>query len=114
MVTAKCSLQINEVSLADGLAKLGFAVSDSDVSRLLEQLSTVPGLEDTGAVVSRESFAASQLDWEALQAAGGDEWEQLARAAFDALDLDGDGLLQRGEMEIMLIGRCAMDARRPS
>ena len=61
-------MQINRTSLADGLAQLGFNCSDSDVERLLEQLASVPGMEDAGdGNVSGASLAASQLDWEQLQ-----------------------------------------------
>jgi hypothetical protein len=104
------SLQINRFSLADGLAQLGYAVSDSDIDHLLEQLATVHGVESS-ACVSKESFAASQLDWETIQADGSEQWETMARAAFDALDLDGDGEVHRTELEIMLVGRCPYEVR---
>ena len=70
-------VQINRFSLADGLAKLGYRVSDADIDHLLEQLATVPGVE-TSTAVSKESFAASQLDWEALQGQGDEDWQVLA------------------------------------
>ena len=58
-----------------------------------------------------EAFAASQIDWEQLAVDGGPRWEAMARAAFDALDLDGDGQLQRSELELMLLGRCEFEVR---
>ena len=104
-------MQINRFSLADGLAQLGYAVPDSEIDRLLDQLAAVPGVELSSAV-SKESFAASQLDWEALQGRQQEDWEGMARAAFDALDLDGDGTVHRSELQIMLVGHCPEEVRR--
>jgi Ca2+-binding EF-hand superfamily protein len=99
-------LQINRFSLADGLAKLGYKVSDSDLDHLLTQLATVPGLS-AEPVVSKASLAASQLDWEHVkQESDSEQWQRMGRAAFDALDLDGDGKIHRMEMEVVLAGRC--------
>ena len=106
-----CRVQINRFSLADGLAKLGYKVSDADLDHLLEQLASVPGL-DSASAVAPESFAASQMDWDNLHAdSSTEEWETMARAAFDALDLDGDGQVHRMELEVVLSGRCAENVR---
>jgi Ca2+-binding EF-hand superfamily protein len=107
------SLQINRFSLADGLAKLGYKVSDSDLDHLLAQLATVPGLSAEPAV-SEASFAASQLDWESVKQDDSEQWRQMGRAAFDALDLDGDGKIHRMEMEVVLAGRCPENVCFPS
>jgi Ca2+-binding EF-hand superfamily protein len=98
-------VQINRFSLADGLAKLGYKVSDSDLDHLLTQLATVPGLE-AQPNVSKASLAASQLDWENVKQDNSEQWQRMGRAAFDALDLDGDGKIHRMEMEAVLAGRC--------
>eukprot|EP00892_Ulva_mutabilis_P009020 jgi/Ulvmu1/6490/UM003_0123.1 len=96
--------KIDRFTLADGLEKLGYALPEPDLEHLLAQLSAVPGLTTSTAVTSA-SLAASQMD----AAASPEEWREMARAAFDALDLDGDGRVQREEMEVVLAGRCPDD-----
>ena len=99
-------MQIDRFTLADGLEKLGYRLPDSDLEHLLAQLSAVPGLTTSTAVTSA-SLAASQMD----AAASPEEWEEMARAAFDALDTDGDGKVHRDEMAALLAGRCPEDVR---
>ena len=99
-------MQIDRYTLEDGLAKLGYVLPESDLEHLLAQLSAVPGLTTATAVTSA-SLAASQLDAAASPA----EWREMARAAFDALDLDGDGKVHRDEMAALLAGRCPKDVR---
>lgn len=91
---------IDRFSLSDGLASLGYNVNDGDLDHLLSQLKAVPGLTTSTAITS-QSLAASQID-----GSQGEEWAEMARTAFNALDLDGDGTVQRSEMEVVLAGRC--------
>jgi hypothetical protein len=98
-------VQIDRFSLADGLKALGYDLADGDLDHLLSQLLAVPGLTTSTAVTSA-SLAASQMD-----VTGGEEWAEIARAAFNVLDLDGDGKVQRSEMEVVLSGRCPDEVR---
>ena len=91
---------IDRFSLSEGLSAMGYNVSDGDLEHLLSDLKAVPGLTTSTAITS-QSLAASQID-----ATQGEEWTETARTAFNALDLDGDGTVQRSEMEVVLAGRC--------
>eukprot|EP00892_Ulva_mutabilis_P009021 jgi/Ulvmu1/6491/UM003_0124.1 len=95
---------IDRFTLGDGLAKLGYALPEPDLEHLLAQLSAVPGLTTSTAVTSA-SLAASQID----AAASLEEWKDMAAAAFNALDIDGDGRVHRDEMAALLAGRCPED-----
>lgn len=97
---------IDRFSLSDGLSSLGYTVSDRELDHLLAQLKAVPGLTTSTAITS-QSLAASQID-----VTQGEEWAEMARAAFNALDLDGDGTVQRSEMEVVLAGSCPENVRR--
>lgn len=99
--------QVNRWTLADGLSALGYRVSDADVTHLLELLSAVPGL-GPDRVVSAASLAASQLPLPSDGSGAHDApaWREMARAAFDAIDMDGDGRITRDEIEVVLAGRC--------
>ena len=96
---------IDRFSLSEGLSSLGYSVGDSDLEHLLAQLKAVPGLTTSTAITS-QSLAASQID-----VTQGEEWAEMARIAFNALDLDGDGAVQRSEMEVVLAGRCPENVR---
>jgi calcium-dependent protein kinase len=76
-----CCLQV-----AEALHSLGFQLKDSEVSRILAQLDPA----GTG-VVTRAAFAASQLDWRAIQA-DHSRWLELARKVFMSLDRDQVGV----------------------
>lgn len=96
---------IDRFSLSEGLSSLGYSVNDNDLDHLLSQLKAVPGLTTSTAITS-QSLAASQID--ATQDA---DWLEMAHTAFNALDLDGDGTVQRSEMEVVLAGRCPENVR---
>jgi calcium-dependent protein kinase len=73
------------LQVAEALHNLGFQLKDTEVSRILAQLD--PGR--TG-IVTRAAFAASQLDWRAIQA-DHSRWLELARKVFMSLDRDQVG-----------------------
>jgi hypothetical protein len=98
---------IDRFTLSEGLQSLGYNVSDQDLDHLLSQLKAVPGLT-TCTAVTTNSLAASQID-----VTHGEEWAEMARIAFSALDLDGDGTVQRSEMQVVLAGRCPEHVRVP-
>jgi hypothetical protein len=98
---------IDRFTLSDGLQSLGYRVTDQDLDHLLAQLKAVPGLTTSTAITSN-SLAASQID-----VTQEEEWAEMARIAFNALDLDGDGTVQRSEMQVVLAGRCPEHVCKP-
>ncbi|KDD75667.1 hypothetical protein H632_c560p0 [Helicosporidium sp. ATCC 50920] len=70
-------------SLREGLARLGYDLTPSEVSALLEGLDAdAEGRLDTSA------FVASQLDWASLAASNRDLFLDSARRAFEGLGAD--------------------------
>lgn len=82
---------------ADGLKDLGYRLTPEEVDRLLDQLD--PG--NTGSV-GKFQFAASQMDWKALQENQTERWLRCARRAFADLDADKDGVVSVEDMVALL------------
>lgn len=66
--------------------RAGYKLDTGEVDRLLDQLD----LGHTGRV-AKGQFAASQIDWGALQQNHA-RWLECVRRAFDEFDTDGDGV----------------------
>jgi Ca2+-binding EF-hand superfamily protein len=85
------------------------------VDRLVDQVDT-----SNSGRVRRSALAASQMDWHHLQQNNMQEWLEIARTAFAALDKDQDGFLRTEEIinsiraklpgdELMAVVRQAME-----
>ncbi|EFJ50069.1 hypothetical protein VOLCADRAFT_89054 [Volvox carteri f. nagariensis] len=93
---------LDERQLGEVLAKMGFRLAPSEVSRLMEGLDT-----DRSGSVGRSDLAACLVDWRHMQRNHTDLWLQLAARAFRHLDLDSSGVLEVDELI------AAMRARLP-
>jgi len=90
---------IGIADLADRLKTMGFKLEASEMARLLEQLD----VGSTGSI-GRAAFAASQLDWKALQNNDPEEWARVAGDAFRQLDEDDDGILSTEDIATVSVG----------
>lgn len=88
---------IDRQELGKGLTEMGYKLSDDELERLLDQLDA----NHTGQI-KKMQFAASQIDWKALQRNNTDVWIDHARKVFADLDVDGDGVLNCEEMTNLL------------
>ncbi|WPT18299.1 Calcium-dependent protein kinase 2 [Picochlorum sp. SENEW3] len=82
--------------LAEGLRDMGYKLSNEEVERLLDQLD----VGFTGQV-GKTQFAASQMDWRAIQS-NTEQWLSYARKVFADLDKDKDGILSAEDMAALL------------
>lgn len=88
---------IDRKELGKGLTEMGYKLSDDELERLLDQLDA----NHTGQI-KKMQFAASQIDWKALQRSNTEKWIDHARKVFADLDVDGDGVLNCEEMTNLL------------
>ncbi|KAG1666313.1 hypothetical protein FOA52_004795 [Chlamydomonas sp. UWO 241] len=79
--------------LAERLQHMGFKLEASEAARLLEQLDIAGS-----GMVGKAAFAASQLDWRAMQQSDPEEWMRVAATTFAALDEDQDGILSHDDI----------------
>jgi hypothetical protein len=71
---------------AAALTGMGYRLAPSEAAQLVEAMDT-----SGSGKVRRSAFAASQIDWAALQRNDVATWIEMARAAFSRLDADQDG-----------------------
>ena len=76
---------------------MGYNLADDELERLLDQLYA----NHTGQI-KKMQFAASQIDWKALQRSNTERWIEHASKVFAELDVDGDGVLNCEEMTNLL------------
>lgn len=88
---------IDRKELGKGLKEMGYKLADDELERLLDQLDA----NHTGQI-KKMQFAASQIDWKALQRSNTERWIEHARKVFAELDVDGDGVLNSEEMTNLL------------
>jgi calcium-dependent protein kinase len=88
---------VDRAALAEGLAELGYRLAPDEVGRLLDQLD--PG---HSGQVAKSQFAASQMDWAAVQSSHTERWLRCARRAFADLDADRDGVVSTEDMVALL------------
>ena len=88
---------IDRGELAKGLREMGYKLSEDEVQRLLDQLD----VSYTGKI-AKSQFAASQIDWSAVQKSNTERWISRARKVFADLDTDMDGVLSAEEMAALL------------
>lgn len=88
---------IDRKELGRGLTEMGYKLSEDELERLLDQLDA----NHTGQI-KKMQFAASQIDWKALQRNNTERWIDHARKVFADLDIDGDGVLNCEEMTNLL------------
>jgi hypothetical protein len=60
------------------------------------------------ASCAQAAFAASQLDWRAMQQSDPQEWMRVAATTFAQLDEDHDGILSQAD--IASVGRSCLEA----
>lgn len=83
---------VDRHTAAEGLARMGYRLSDEELDRLMTTLG------DAGGVLTKDSIIASQMDWRYLQEHQKERWLALAKRAFRHLDLDGDGYVDADAM----------------
>ena len=91
------------VSLAElrvGLAREGYATSVDEVRQLLSRVD----LDRDGEIQASE-WLCGLLDWDAVARRDRSRWEALLDGAWAELDLDGDGVLDLGEVVGLLSDR---------
>lgn len=88
-VDASGSVSMEE--LADGLARLGFQLSQGELDTLMSRLYA----SREGALQMNE-FLACLVDWGILQRSS--HWRTWVRAVFDRLDKDGNGYIDLQEL----------------
>ncbi|GLI66480.1 hypothetical protein VaNZ11_010324 [Volvox africanus] len=91
---------LDRVQLGEALARMGYCLAPSEVSRLMEVLDT-----SRRGVVGRSALVASLMDWRHLQRNHTELWLELAEKAFRQLDSDGSGVLEVGELLAALRAR---------
>ncbi|CAL8463594.1 g3128 [Coccomyxa elongata] len=92
--------KINREGLAEGLWQLGYDVDQDEVDALVRQLD----VDKSGHLDSAE-VAASIIDWHALQGRYRDLWQEYARRAFEQIDTDGSGYIEREELVAYLANK---------
>ena len=91
---------IDRKELANGLAELGYRLTDSEVEQLLDSLDS----NNTGSI-GKAQFSASQIDWKVLQRSNVGKWIERARRVFATLDKDGDGVLSSEDITSLLASK---------
>ncbi|GIL78391.1 hypothetical protein Vretimale_7737 [Volvox reticuliferus] len=84
---------LDKMQLGEALARMGYHLAPSEVSRLMEGLDT-----SRRGVVCRSALAASLMDWRHLQRNHTELWLELAAKAFQRLDSGGSGVLEVEEL----------------
>lgn len=88
---------MNLEQLGNKLRAMGFKIEDTEMSRLLDLVD----LRGSGQV-DRATFAASQMDWRAVQGQNQKEWLELAEKAFRTFDVNEDGVLDTSDLAAAL------------
>eukprot|EP01024_Parvocaulis_polyphysoides_P015377 TRINITY_DN16700_c0_g1_i9.p1 TRINITY_DN16700_c0_g1~~TRINITY_DN16700_c0_g1_i9.p1 ORF type:complete len:437 (+),score=81.29 TRINITY_DN16700_c0_g1_i9:273-1583(+) len=87
------SESISEEEMVWELQRLGYNLSDGEPERLVEVVDI-----GRSGMVSREAFAASQIDWKHLQQKETDLFLEHAAAVFRSMDGDSDGIIKVDEI----------------
>lgn len=74
--------------LVVGLWRMGYNVKAEEVKRLVRVLG-----DGASGKLDVVNFAASQIDWEHVQATYKDTWMELAKQAFEEMDVEDSGFL---------------------
>lgn len=81
--------ELSRRGVSERLKQLGYRLESSELDRLFAKIDG-----DGDGKLDRVEFAASQVDWRAVQQSHGDVWAAAVRHCFAALDTDGDGLIR--------------------
>eukprot|EP01026_Neomeris_dumetosa_P081538 TRINITY_DN917_c0_g1_i1.p1 TRINITY_DN917_c0_g1~~TRINITY_DN917_c0_g1_i1.p1 ORF type:complete len:604 (+),score=84.81 TRINITY_DN917_c0_g1_i1:162-1973(+) len=84
---------ISEQEMVAELQQMGYNLSAGEPERLVEVVDM-----GRSGMVSREAFAASQIDWKHLQQNKKDQFLDHAAAVFRQMDGDSDGIIQVDEI----------------
>lgn len=98
---------VDRVQAAEALERMGFRLRPSEAAQLVDTMDT-----SGSGKVRRSAFAASQIDWAALQRSDVDAWIAIARRAFGRLDTDGDGVISADEIAASLRAKLPDDELR--
>jgi len=91
---------VDRSTAEDALGAMGFRLMPCEASQLVETMDT-----SRSGKVRRSAFAASQIDWGALQRNDVRAWIEIARRAFSSLDKDKDGGERARAVGSLLCGR---------
>jgi len=95
---------IDRKELANGLAELGYRLTESEVGQLLDTLDS-----NHSGTIGKAQLSASQIDWKVLKRNNTRRWVERARRVFSALDVDGDGVLSLAEITSVLESKLPPD-----
>jgi calcium-dependent protein kinase len=92
---------------AEALGSMGFRLMPSEAAQLVEMLDS-----SRSGRVKPAAFAASQIDWAALQRRDVGAWIDIAQRAFSRLDTDRDGVISPDEIVASLRAKLPEDELR--
>eukprot|EP01025_Chloroclados_australasicus_P009061 TRINITY_DN1345_c1_g1_i1.p1 TRINITY_DN1345_c1_g1~~TRINITY_DN1345_c1_g1_i1.p1 ORF type:complete len:612 (+),score=74.41 TRINITY_DN1345_c1_g1_i1:1003-2838(+) len=87
------SESMSEEEMVAELQKMGHNLADGETEHLVEVVSM-----GGRGMVSKDAFAASQIDWKHLQQNEAELFLQHAEAVFKSMDADSDGIVQVDEI----------------
>lgn len=91
------------------LHKLGYRLHPEEVEHLMQAMD----IGRSGRVTVSQ-FVASQIDWPAVERLHNELFAESARRAFSSLDIDGDGLITKDELCLVLQSHLATDDLQPA